>query len=731
MEDQQTARLRRWWRSARAYAVLTAVVGVSGSLAGAAALAGADREAGRQATSRRVELARRAVTDELQRYLDTVRLVAGAAGTQPALSRDAYLELTQPLVDAKLVGATDVAYVVPATDEQVAAAQRQWRTRGVPDLQLHPVGSAREHFFTVFDRPLDGAGPPVTGEDLSQSAEPAAALDESRRGGVATLSRPYVPLRDRGLPANRRQLSFTLAAPVLRPSDAGGAGPFVGWILIELRAPALLGTILRGSPDQADGLRAAALYATDADGHEVRVAGLSRGPAGRSDVRQDVDMPVARRIWTLRATVASPGAGGAPLWVAGGGSLLTVVLAVLVAALVTVRDRARSHVLRTTGQLEADLARRKLVEAQLHHANQALAEQQNYFAALLDSLDIVVVACDNDGEVTLKNAYARRLGGPATLTHLDGTPLRDDELPLERALRAGRVDGVEVLYQGSDQWPRTMIVHGQALSATDGSRIGAVMTGYDITELRDHERELTGFAAIAAHDLKAPLAVIAAYTELLAADSTGEAAELLERINAGVGRMRALIDDLLAYASARDAVLDSVTVDLREVVADVVTARTDHLRLTPDERFPDIYVGPLPAVYADEAMVRQLVDNLVGNALKYVPPGKAARVDITGTEDDGWVRVEIADRGIGIPAAERAAVFTPFHRVQTDHAYGGTGLGLAICQRIVDRHGGQIGVTANLGGGSRFFFTLPAAIKSPDRPVAARVSAPGQLPSAA
>jgi hypothetical protein len=123
-------------------------------------------------------------------------------------------------------------------------------------------------------------------------------------------------------------------------------------------------------------------------------------------------------------------------------------------------------------------------------------------------------------------------------------------------------------------------------------------------------------------------------------------------------------------------------------------------------------------------MLRQLVDNLVGNALKYVRPSTAARVDVTAARVDvtaarvdvtaapagGWVRVEIADRGIGIPRAERDTVFEPFHRARTEHAYGGTGLGLAICQRIVDRHGGRIGVTDNAGGGTRFFFTLPAAV---------------------
>jgi signal transduction histidine kinase len=724
--SQRHVPVRQWWRSALFCAGLATVIGWSASVAGAAALAGADR----QATQRRVELAQRAVTNELQRYIDAISLVAAAAGAQPQLTRDAYLALTRPLLDAKFVGSTGAVFAVPAADDQVAAVQARWRALGAADLRLRPEGSGREHFFTIFNRALDGTVAPATGVDMSPAPEPAAALAEARRSGAATLSRPYVLLRDRGRPADRQELSFVLAAPVLGPPDAGGARPFRGWIITGLRGQAFLGTILR---DATDGLRNATLYATT-DGRQVRVAGLTRGSTRDSDLQQDTVIRMAQQTWTLRTAADSRGAGNLPLWVAGGGGLLTIALAVLIGVLMTARDRARIQVRRATSRLEADLAGREVIEAQLRHARDALTAQQAYVGGVLDALDVAVIACDTSGRVTLENAYFRRAGAPVTLTHLDGTPLTEDERPLARTLREGSIDGVEARYRGSTGRQVTMIFHGRTLLGADGSRIGAVVTGYDITELRAHERELAGFAAIAAHDLRAPLAVIASYTELLADGSTGEAAELLGRINAGVARMRALITDLLAYASARNAALDSVDVDLRQVVAEVVTARTDHLRLTADEPFPDVYVGPLPPVHADAGMVRQLVDNLVGNALKYVHPGRAARVDLTATEEDGWVRVEVADRGIGISAVERDTVFAPFHRAHTEYPYGGTGLGLAICQRIVDRHGGQIGVTANAGGGSRFFFTLPAAVTAPDLPERAALpeqATPGSVASAA
>jgi signal transduction histidine kinase len=115
-------------------------------------------------------------------------------------------------------------------------------------------------------------------------------------------------------------------------------------------------------------------------------------------------------------------------------------------------------------------------------------------------------------------------------------------------------------------------------------------------------------------------------------------------------------------------------------------------------------------VRADRGMIRQLIDNLVGNALKYTAPGQPARVDISAhrrDDDDQWT-VTIADRGIGIPFADQPHIFTSFHRAAAHRNYQGTGLGLAICERIVTRHGGTIAATDNPGGGTRVSFTVPA-----------------------
>jgi signal transduction histidine kinase len=228
-------------------------------------------------------------------------------------------------------------------------------------------------------------------------------------------------------------------------------------------------------------------------------------------------------------------------------------------------------------------------------------------------------------------------------------------------------------------------------------------------QLRRREEELVGFAGVVAHDLRSPLARITGYADFLREEAASRLApvhrDFLERLYGGAQRMQALIDDLLNYATADNQALLRTRVDLNRLVAEVIRERVS----ATDAGRPAITVWSLPTVDGDPVLLRQVVDNIIGNALKYAPAGQDPAIEITGTpRDDGGWRIEIADRGIGIPADQRSAVFTPFTRADGSQHYHGTGLGLAIVHRIVERHGGEVGVEANPGGGSRFWFTLPA-----------------------
>ena len=388
-----------------------------------------------------------------------------------------------------------------------------------------------------------------------------------------------------------------------------------------------------------------------------------------------------------------------------------------------------------------DITARKAAERQLaasaealRTAHDAIAAQKDYLHQVIDALQITVMTCDVNARIVHANqAGTDRLGGEVEagtpivevlarlrLTNTDGSPITDEQVPLIRAIAGETIEGYEAMLVAPDGGRRSILINARPLRDSTGSVIGAVGSSYDITTLREHETELAAFASVAAHDLKAPLTAVAGYAEIIDQElARGATAETLQpalaRIRTGVHRMSRLIDDLLAYATARDARIELVPIDLQQLVAEVITERTGHLRgRTTSEAapFPDIYTGPLPTVCADRALTRQLLDNLIGNAIKYTPPGQAARIDISAVPagDPGWVRIVIADRGIGVPAADQPYIFDTFHRAAAHTGqYAGTGLGLAICKRIIDRHGGTIAVSDNPGGGTRVDLTLPAA----------------------
>ena len=180
--------------------------------------------------------------------------------------------------------------------------------------------------------------------------------------------------------------------------------------------------------------------------------------------------------------------------------------------------------------------------------------------------------------------------------------------------------------------------------------------------LRRREEELVGFAGIVAHDLRNPLARVLGYADFLreeAADVLDSVQrDFLDRLYGGAQRMQVLIDDLLDYATADNREITQVAVDLRDLAADVVRERVDG-----GPRPPVVVVGALPVVAGDPTLLRQVLDNLVGNAIKYTRPGCVPYVRLSGElTAGGWWRIEVADRGIGIAEEERARVFAAFTR---------------------------------------------------------------------
>jgi PAS domain S-box-containing protein len=218
--------------------------------------------------------------------------------------------------------------------------------------------------------------------------------------------------------------------------------------------------------------------------------------------------------------------------------------------------------------------------------------------------------------------------------------------------------------------------------------------------------ELEQFAHIASHDLKEPLRAVASYAQLLERRYRdrldGEANKFIERITGAVARMQRLIEDLFAYSRVGRRSDTRSVVDCNVLLQQVV----EDLNAAVAESGAEVSWDTLPIVRAESAQMRQLLQNLVGNAIKF--RGDAApRIHVTAKRNgDRWV-CEVCDNGIGIEPQYFERIFVIFQRLHSRSAYDGTGLGLALCKKIVERHGGDMWVESDVGKGSRFFFTLP------------------------
>ncbi|SDD90944.1 ATP-binding protein [Nocardioides lianchengensis] len=333
-----------------------------------------------------------------------------------------------------------------------------------------------------------------------------------------------------------------------------------------------------------------------------------------------------------------------------------------------------------------------------------------YQARLLDAvvatIDSGIAVVDDVGEIRFRNEAAAAVIGDGPALGSEGevaSRLRD---AVRRALGGDLVRGLELVV-GTDG-EQILEVSATPLPRDGRRDRGRVLVLFrDATTEHDQRVELLAFAGVVAHDLRNPLAAIEGWTDLIDEHLERDELELdlsrqfVARVRSSSARMRDLIDDLLAHAESRDRELKVVPVDLAAVVGEVARARG------ADEQIS--CRGAVPSVCVDPVLVRQLLDNLLGNALKYVAPGTVPAIEVSGEREGDLVRVAVADNGIGLPAGEHELVFTEFHRAH-HREYDGSGLGLAICRRIVTRHGGTIRAYDNPAGrGTVFEMTLPGA----------------------
>ena len=398
---------------------------------------------------------------------------------------------------------------------------------------------------------------------------------------------------------------------------------------------------------------------------------------------------------------------------------------------------------RLLGGVSFDITARVNAEAQIDR-------QRQFTQAVLENLTDGVIACDTAGRITYCNTTLLKMQGIENLPeepssqwateHLalyepTGRRLSWDERPLALALKNICVDATELLIQPANASSLNIIVSARPMADKDGNIIGAVAAWHDVTDLRRSQQELlvakeaadkanqakSEFLANMSHEIRTPMTAILGYTDLLAdpAQSARQRAQHVQVVRRNGQHLMQLLSDILDLSKieAREMTLERVAFNPLQLLREVETLLRPHatgknisLQTKLQPRLPR-------TVISDPTRLKQILLNLIGNALKFTDRGGVkVAVDFQESEHGSMLVFKVSDTGIGMTAQQQENLFHPFRQADgsTTRRFGGTGLGLAICKRLAHMLGGELTVISQAGKGSTFTLGMPVELEHSD-----------------
>jgi signal transduction histidine kinase len=286
----------------------------------------------------------------------------------------------------------------------------------------------------------------------------------------------------------------------------------------------------------------------------------------------------------------------------------------------------------------------------------------------------------------------------------------------------GRLSGALAVYDkrpntfGDDEGRLLTIVAAQVASALENSKLFTDLQRHarnmeeTLAELQEFSRLQNEFVQNVSHELRTPLTFVKAYVDLILEETLGNISDSirdsLEIVARRTQDLNRLVSDIITHQQLQMGVLHFEEVDLAEVIRLVIDSAgpiAEQNELLLSVRLPE----DLPRIQADPNRLGQVLDNLVGNAVKFTGPG--GEITVSAIIEDQAIRIEVADTGIGITKSELNKIFNRFYQVDgsTTRRFSGTGLGLTIVKQIIEAHQGQVSVESEPGRGSTFSFTLP------------------------
>ncbi|HET6516280.1 MAG TPA: ATP-binding protein [Thermodesulfovibrionales bacterium] len=346
------------------------------------------------------------------------------------------------------------------------------------------------------------------------------------------------------------------------------------------------------------------------------------------------------------------------------------------------------------------------LRAQLEELRTALKASEALFCNVINKSADGILIMDKKGRILFVNPTAEQMFGRKA-----GDLLGEE---FGYPVLANEKTEIEILLRGKQRVVVEMRITETEWEGEDAS-LAALR---DITErkmMEEHLTRLTGelassnkdleqFANIVSHDIRAPLRSIKSFSEILANDYRGimdeDAGKMLDRIIRGAVRMEQMVNAILSFCKVGKSI-ETVDLDFESILVQAM----ENLQVVIEEKRAIITHDPLPRVMADQTQMILLLQNLLGNAVKFSKGTPQVHVSAVrhGSE---WI-FSVKDNGIGIDRKQFDRLFVLFQRLHTEEEYPGTGLGLAMCKKIVEGHGGRIWVESEPGKGSQFYFTIP------------------------
>lgn len=350
-----------------------------------------------------------------------------------------------------------------------------------------------------------------------------------------------------------------------------------------------------------------------------------------------------------------------------------------------------------------------------------LNTQRRQLEMVLQAMSDALIVLDAAGAILLVNNAGLKLLQAQRAEEVIGRPLSDfvsqDNVfePVVEIISAGLASKTDRVFETRSE--RRQVDYDVTMAVwKDDQRdtTGYVVVMHDVTTLRDLHRFKDEMLRVAGHDLRSPLALVAGYADIIAMDTpepTSPIHEYVTIIKKSVERMGTLIDDLLRIERIRSSPLElHEQTDVESLVKVVLVNTRPSAAAKKHELTSELRLGGAPRIVADPVLLRQAMENLIYNAIKYTPPG--GKIQVSAWIEDEKFNYAVQDNGIGISKEHLPYVFEAFYRVNnSDSTEKGSGLGLSLVKNVITRHQGEIWVKSKPGKGSRFGFWLPLKMK--------------------